>query len=111
MNVEDIYKWDILFLQLKMSATSPVTGSSSPRLALLVRSPLQSVNGCLCCSQGHACPGLYGVLVEAGVIPEEHLKTLRRIDSDLEGHPTPVSSVPLFSWVWCVEGSVIFAHM
>ena len=41
--------------------------------------------------QGHACPGLYGVLVEAGVIPEEHLKTLRRVDSDLEGHPTPVS--------------------
>lgn len=40
-------------------------------------------------SKGHACPGLYGVLVEAGVIPEEQLKTLRKIDSDLEGHPTP----------------------
>ena len=31
------------------------------------------------------------MLVEAGVIPEEHLKTLRKVDSDLEGHPTPVS--------------------
>ena len=27
--------------------------------------------------------------MEAGVIPEESLKTLRKVDSDLEGHPTP----------------------
>ena len=42
-------------------------------------------------TQGHACPGLYGAWAEAGVIPFEELKNLRKVDSELEGHPTPVS--------------------
>src|ERR1700722_18753647 len=40
-------------------------------------------------SKGHAAPLLYAVWSELGVIPREHLTTLRRLDSDLEGHPTP----------------------
>lgn len=40
-------------------------------------------------SKGHAAPLLYGALAEAGIIPEHALTTLRRIDSDLEGHPAP----------------------
>lgn len=40
-------------------------------------------------SKGHAAPLLYAAWAEAGAIPVESLLTLRRIDSDLEGHPTP----------------------
>ena len=40
-------------------------------------------------SKGHAAPILYAAWAEAGAFPREKLLTLRRIDSDLEGHPTP----------------------
>lgn len=40
-------------------------------------------------SKGHAAPLLYAAWAEAGLIPVENLKTLRHIESDLEGHPTP----------------------
>lgn len=40
-------------------------------------------------SKGHACPALYAVWAEAGLFPVSDLMNLRKIDSDLEGHPTP----------------------
>jgi transketolase len=40
-------------------------------------------------SKGHAAPVLYSTWAELGFFPREHLLTLRRLDSDLEGHPTP----------------------
>src|SRR5262245_49604040 len=40
-------------------------------------------------SKGHAAPVLYAAWAEVGVLRREELTTLRRIDSDLEGHPTP----------------------
>src|SRR6185369_5074031 len=40
-------------------------------------------------SKGHAAPLLYAAWAEAGAFPTEDLLKLRRIDSDLEGHPTP----------------------
>jgi transketolase len=40
-------------------------------------------------SKGHAAPLLYSVWAELGLFPREHLKTLRELSSDLEGHPTP----------------------
>ncbi len=40
-------------------------------------------------SKGHAAPLLYAAWSEGGAIPEARLLTLRRMDSDLEGHPTP----------------------
>jgi len=40
-------------------------------------------------SKGHAAPVLYAAWAEAGVIDRDQLLSLRRIDSDLEGHPTP----------------------
>ncbi len=40
-------------------------------------------------SKGHAAPVLYAAWAEAGVIDRGQLSSLRRIDSDLEGHPTP----------------------
>lgn len=39
-------------------------------------------------SKGHAAPILWACYAEAGIIPVSRLKTLRRIDSNLEGHPT-----------------------
>jgi transketolase len=40
-------------------------------------------------SKGHAAPILYAAWAEAGLFPREDLLQLRRLDSDLEGHPTP----------------------
>nr|CDS28549.1 transketolase [Hymenolepis microstoma] len=40
-------------------------------------------------SKGHAAPALYAAWVEAGLLKEAELLNLRKIDSDLEGHPTP----------------------
>jgi transketolase len=40
-------------------------------------------------SKGHAAPVLYAAWAEAGAIPEAELLNLRKITSDLEGHPTP----------------------
>ncbi len=51
-------------------------------------------------SKGHAAPVLWSVLKEAGCIDDD-LKTLRRFDSRLEGHPTP--RVP---WVRVATGSL-----
>src|SRR5579862_7701230 len=51
-------------------------------------------------SKGHAAPILWASLKEAGGISED-LNTLRRIDSPLEGHPTPNSP-----WVRIATGSL-----
>lgn len=40
-------------------------------------------------SKGHACPILYAAWEEAGHLTHEQVMSLRKIDSDLEGHPTP----------------------
>src|SRR5262245_13227864 len=52
-------------------------------------------------SKGHAAPILYAAWAEAGIISREHLLTLRRFDSDLEGHPTP-----RLPWVDVATGSL-----
>jgi transketolase len=51
-------------------------------------------------SKGHAAPILWAVLHEAGAIDDD-LMTLRQLDSDLEGHPTPVNP-----WVPLATGSL-----
>jgi len=38
-------------------------------------------------SKGHGCPALYAVLADSGYFPKEELKTLRKLDSRLQGHP------------------------
>jgi len=52
-------------------------------------------------SKGHAAPVLYAALAEAGALPVEQLNTLRKITSDLEGHPTP-----RLPWVGAATGSL-----
>jgi transketolase len=51
-------------------------------------------------SKGHAAPVLWAALHEAGAIDDD-LLTLRRSDSRLEGHPTP-----LVPWVRVATGSL-----
>jgi len=52
-------------------------------------------------SKGHAAPLLYAAWAEAGALPVEKLTTLRRIDSELEGHPTW-----RFAWSEAATGSL-----
>ena len=52
--------------------------------------PANPANDKFVLSKGHAAPVLYSTWAELGFIKREHLLTLRRIDSDLEGHPTPI---------------------
>ena len=53
------------------------------------RNPQNPDNDRFVLSKGHAAPVLYAAWAEAGLFPREELLKLRRIDSDLEGHPTP----------------------
>lgn len=39
-------------------------------------------------SKGHAAPALYSVMAQRGYLPVEELKTLRKVDSRLQGHPS-----------------------
>jgi transketolase len=52
-------------------------------------------------SKGHAAPLLWAVYAEAGLIPLESLLDLRKIASDLEGHPTP-----RMPWIKAATGSL-----
>src|SRR4051812_20719313 len=53
------------------------------------RNPQNPDNDRFVLAKGHAAPILYAAWAEAGLFPREELLKLRRIDSDLEGHPTP----------------------
>jgi len=54
-----------------------------------VDDPRNASNDRFVLSKGHAAPILYAAWVEAGLIPAAELLNLRKIDNDLEGHPTP----------------------
>ncbi|XP_035237604.1 transketolase-like isoform X1 [Anguilla rostrata] len=51
--------------------------------------PRNACNDRFIMSKGHAAPVLYAAWVEAGFVKEADILNLRKIDSDLEGHPTP----------------------
>jgi transketolase len=51
--------------------------------------PRARENDAFVLSKGHAAPLLYAAWAEAGFLSREDLLNLRKIDSDLEGHPTP----------------------
>jgi transketolase len=53
------------------------------------KNPRYANNDRFILSKGHAAPLLYAAWAELGLFPREHLNTLRQLDSDLEGHPTP----------------------
>ena len=49
--------------------------------------PASEANDVFILSKGHAAPVLYAAWAEVGYLAEDDLLSLRRIDSDLEGHP------------------------
>ena len=66
-----------------------------------VQQPKHLGNDRFVLSKGHTAPILWAAWAEAGAFPIENLKTLRRIDSILEGHPTPRNP-----WVEVATGSL-----
>jgi transketolase len=52
-------------------------------------------------SKGHAAPILWAAYAEAGIIPQSKLMDLRKLTSELEGHPTP-----RMPWVKAATGSL-----
>jgi transketolase len=65
------------------------------------KNPAHPCNDRFVLSKGHAAPVLYAALAEAGALPVEQLMSLRKITSDLEGHPTP-----RLPWVGAATGSL-----
>ena len=66
-----------------------------------VDNPGNPLNDRFVLSKGHAAPILWAVWAEAGAFPVEKLQTLRKFDSDLEGHPTPRNA-----WTQVATGSL-----
>src|SRR5690348_1111317 len=54
-----------------------------------IQFPTSQANDRLVFSKGHAAPLLYTMYALSGAFPIEELKTLRKLTSRLEGHPTP----------------------
>ena len=51
------------------------------------QNPTWDMRDMLVLSNGHICPVLYATMAHAGYFPVEELKTLRKLDSRLQGHP------------------------
>ncbi|MBM3893713.1 transketolase [Candidatus Dependentiae bacterium] len=51
--------------------------------------PINELNDRFILSKGHAVPVFYAALHQFGLISDEELLSLRKIDSVFEGHPTP----------------------
>ncbi|GAA0609906.1 transketolase [Kutzneria viridogrisea] len=72
-----------------MSAADLLAVLLDGHLRLDYQAPDDPRNDHLIFSKGHASPLYYSVLKAAGAITDEELLTFRRLDSRLEGHPTP----------------------
>jgi transketolase len=72
-----------------MSAADIVAALFFAEMRYDPRDPKNPDNDRFVLSKGHAAPILYAAWAEAGLFPRQELLKLRRIDSDLEGHPTP----------------------
>lgn len=66
-----------------------------------IKDPHDWGNDELVLSKGHAAPILWAAYAEAGIFPVSRLKSLRKITSVLEGHPTP-----RMKWVKAATGSL-----
>ncbi len=53
------------------------------------KDPKNPANDKFILSKGHAAPIYYAAWAEAGNFPLSDLMNLRKVTSDLEGHPTP----------------------
>ncbi len=66
-----------------------------------INDPFDWANDELVLSKGHAAPILWAAYAEAGIIPVDDLMNLRKINSPLEGHPTP-----RMKWIKAATGSL-----
>ena len=71
LSIADIITY-LYFKEMNVDATDPVK-SDRDRFVL---------------SKGHAAPALYAVMAQKGYFPVEELKTLRKVGSRLQGHPS-----------------------
>ena len=65
------------------------------------RDPANEDNDRFVLSKGHGAPVLYAAWAQAGIIARDDILSLRRLESDLEGHPTP-----RLPWVDVATGSL-----
>jgi transketolase len=72
-----------------MSAADLMAVLVDGHLRLDYRDPDNPANDHLIFSKGHASPLYYSVLKAVGAIEDDELLTFRKLDSRLEGHPTP----------------------
>jgi transketolase len=72
-----------------MSAAEIVAALFFAEMRYDPKNPQNPDNDRFVLSKGHAAPILYSAWAHAGLFPREELTKLRRLDSDLEGHPTP----------------------
>lgn len=84
-----------------MSAADLVAGMFFNEMRYDPKDPHNPANDRFVLSKGHAAPLLYAAFAEAGFLPRDSVMSLRRIDSDLEGHPTP-----RFPWTDVATGSL-----
>lgn len=92
-----VRKWCLISTTIAGSG-HPTTCLSSADIATVLfdkffkydlKNPLNPYSDRLVFSKGHAAPLLYTLFAMSGAFPVEELKNLRKIDSPLEGHPTP----------------------
>lgn len=70
-----------------LSAADLLTYLYTHRMNVDPKNPSDPKRDRLVLSKGHAAPVLYSVLALRGFFPMEEMKTLRKIDSRLQGHP------------------------
>lgn len=70
-----------------LSITDVLVALYFSELNVDINNPKSEDRDRLVLSKGHCSPALYSVLAEKGFIPKEDLKTFRKIDSYLQGHP------------------------
>ena len=70
-----------------LSITDILTVLYFNEMKININNPKDENRDRLVLSKGHCSPALYSVLAEVGFIEKEKLKTFRKIDSNLQGHP------------------------
>jgi transketolase len=99
--IADILRRDCLEMTSAAGSGHPTSCMSVDEMRYNVRKSDDSDNDEFILSKGHAAPILYSALFRAGAIKHD-LKTLRKLNSSLEGHPMPRS----FPWVKVATGSL-----
>ena len=117
--MDELKRWSELAQQLRVDSVraAAAAGSGHPTssmsaaelMAVLLAKylhydfdrPADARNDYLIFSKGHASPLLYSLYKAAGAISDEELLSFRKLDSRLEGHPTP-----RLPWVPVATGSL-----